>query len=406
MISALKWGSVLILLAALCEPLQAQWIETPGSGGYFDTLGNRLYVANGGVDWTSDDGNTWNWAAGGLPTGDEGISLAHIGNILISGTIYNGIFYSTDSGSSWNPSNTTPGYLGPAFFAMTEHDGYLFAGSNSFGIYRSSDSGRDWELDSNGIGETSSWYAGSYCFAAYDSLLLSGSPLGEVYRTSDDGNHWQVVSLHSPNDLVQALAVIGRTVIAGTRDGAYRSTDLGLTWTKLDTSLFYHGPSSLLTVNGSVIAGLDYTVVRSEDSGQAWKAFSLGWPSGIEPEYLIVFGAYFFAGSGLSPSLWRRPISDLAGVSNSQVVNSNIRSYPNPFSQSTTISFTSKAPGYADVRIVNQLGVEMAHLYSGELSAGYHSFVWSNPTGLPAGMYECLVRMNGQTRAIPIVLTR
>jgi hypothetical protein len=80
------------------------------------------------------------------------------------------------------------------------------------------------------------------------------------------------------------------------------------------------------------------------------------------------------------------------------------QSYPNPFSQSTTISFSPQSSGYADISIVNLLGAEVAHLFSGELAAGEHSFVWSNPTGLPDGTYECLVRMNGQVQTLPMVL--
>ena len=52
---------------------------------------------------------------------------------------------------------------------------------------------------------------------------------------------------------------------------------------------------------------------------------------------------------------------------------------------------------------MNMLGVEVARLFSGELGAGEHSFLWGNPTGLPDGTYECLVRMNGQIQALPVV---
>jgi hypothetical protein len=86
--------------------------------------------------------------------------------------------------------------------------------------------------------------------------------------------------------------------------------------------------------------------------------------------------------------------------------NVSLQSYPNPFSQSTTISFTPESSGYADVSIVNLLGTEVAHLFSGELAAGEHSFVWSNPTGLPDGTYECLIRFNGQVQTMPMVLMR
>jgi hypothetical protein len=49
--------------------------------------------------------------------------------------------------------------------------------------------------------------------------------------------------------------------------------------------------------------------------------------------------------------------------------------------------------------------MEIAHLFSGELGAGNHSFIW-NPAGAPDGMYECVVRMNGRAETLPIVLMR
>jgi hypothetical protein len=73
---------------------------------------------------------------------------------------------------------------------------------------------------------------------------------------------------------------------------------------------------------------------------------------------------------------------------------------------STQITFTSQAAGYAEVSIVNMLGVVVARLFSGELGAGEHNFSWSNTTGLQGGMYECLVRMNGQVQTLPVVLMR
>ncbi len=82
------------------------------------------------------------------------------------------------------------------------------------------------------------------------------------------------------------------------------------------------------------------------------------------------------------------------------------KSHPNPFSQSTQITFTSPTSGYAEASIVNMLGVEVARLFSGELGAGEHNFSWSNPAGLQDGVYECLVRMNGQVQTLPVVLMR
>ncbi|HET6402878.1 MAG TPA: hypothetical protein VFH95_15955 [Candidatus Kapabacteria bacterium] len=84
---------------------------------------------------------------------------------------------------------------------------------------------------------------------------------------------------------------------------------------------------------------------------------------------------------------------------------STLSSYPNPFSLSTSISFTSEAQGYADVRVVNLLGAEVARLFSGELSAGEHEFSW-DASGAAPGMYECVVWMNGEVRRTAMLLSK
>jgi type IX secretion system substrate protein len=81
-----------------------------------------------------------------------------------------------------------------------------------------------------------------------------------------------------------------------------------------------------------------------------------------------------------------------------------IQIYPNPFSQSTQISFTSQSAGYAEISIVNLLGEQVAHIFSGELDEGQHNFTFSNISGLQDGTYECLIRMNGRVETLPIVL--
>jgi hypothetical protein len=82
-----------------------------------------------------------------------------------------------------------------------------------------------------------------------------------------------------------------------------------------------------------------------------------------------------------------------------------LTSYPNPFTQSTTITLTTPTSGVAELLVANLLGEEVAHLYDGELGAGEHSFTW-NASGFPPGTYWGLVRMNGLTQELPMVLSR
>lgn len=60
---------------------------------------------------------------------------------------------------------------------------------------------------------------------------------------------------------------------------------------------------------------------------------------------------------------------------------------------------------HSQVSVVNMLGVEVARLFAGELGAGERTFEW-NPTSMPDGMYECLIRMNGRVEKLPVMLMR
>ncbi|MDP4199113.1 MAG: T9SS type A sorting domain-containing protein [Bacteroidota bacterium] len=144
---------------------------------------------------------------------------------------------------------------------------------------------------------------------------------------------------------------------------------------------------------------------ESTNEGDRWVEIGLGLPSSeilaIGTDYEHV---YVSVGRG---SVWRRQLSDWDNlyVSRKSETARSIHCYPNPFSQSTTISFMPESSGYADVSVVNLLGVEVARIFLGELGAGEHSFVW-NPADVPNGMYECVVRMNGRIEKRPIMLIR
>jgi hypothetical protein len=84
---------------------------------------------------------------------------------------------------------------------------------------------------------------------------------------------------------------------------------------------------------------------------------------------------------------------------------SDVRIYPNPFSQRSTIRFTTDERGAAQVRVVNLLGEEVARVFSGELEAGEHTFTW-DANGAAAGTYFCIVRSNDRVTRAAMVLER
>ncbi|MDP4200036.1 MAG: T9SS type A sorting domain-containing protein [Bacteroidota bacterium] len=161
-----------------------------------------------------------------------------------------------------------------------------------------------------------------------------------------------------------------------------------------------------IAVSGSnLFAGTGGGVFLSIDNGTTWADVSGGLTS-TQITALGVIGSNLFAGT--YSGVWCRPLSEMidpATVTATASSKHNVSTYPNPFSQSTTISFTPEASGYAEVSIVNLLGVEVARLFAGELGAGKRTFEWK-PSEVPDGMYECLVRMNGRVKKISVMLVR
>jgi len=63
-----------------------------------------------------------------------------------------------------------------------------------------------------------------------------------------------------------------------------------------------------------------------------------------------------------------------------------IGNYPNPFNNSTLISFRLGEPGYVNLDIYNMLGQQIASLHDGYLEAGQHDIVW-HATTVSSGIY-------------------
>ena len=123
---------------------------------------------------------------------------------------------------------------------------------------------------------------------------------------------------------------------------------------------------------------------------------------------IILSGEPSPIGPGVSKSLINNitfvKLPSSSGVAPVPNASANLRVYPNPFTQSATISITSAESGVARVTVVNLLGEEVARVFEGALTSGEHSFLWSKPAGLPNGMYECIVQMNGSTQQIPMIV--
>ncbi len=232
----------------------------------------------------------------------------------------------------------------------------------------------------------------SYYSFSHDTLRY-GIETGVPYPGLEQGHggrHLSIIFVPG-HDSISSLTYSNDTEYSGLRWGLSNEYSLSLSGLNYDSTSVFCRDSSLshAIFTGSFFTSFDYPYGNQTDHNQT---------------VTTVYGLTSVILGGII-----RPITLSASAAVSiPTLNSNVspQSYPNPFTQSTTIQFTQKTSSYADISIVNLLGAEVAHLYSGELTAGEHSYVWSNPTALPAGTYECLIRMNGRVQTVPMVLMR
>lgn len=95
---------------------------------------------------------------------------------------------------------------------------------------------------------------------------------------------------------------------------------------------------------------------------------------------------------------------DAAGIAPDREVIS-IATYPNPFSTSTTISYTLPEGSRVDLRVFDMLGREVATLVEGYQDAGYQSAVFA-AEGVPSGLYVYRLQVGNQFFSDTVLLSK
>jgi photosystem II stability/assembly factor-like uncharacterized protein len=254
-----------------------------------------LYAAtSGGVFKTNDGAASWTSINAGLSTLTPRLiaidptspSTLYVGVDDAVYYVYNGVFKSTDAGTSWSRIYTVrcgfmcDGAPSVAAIAIDPHSPSRLYVAVAFGeLVRTLDGGASWsdivppqaDLWSLAIDPTS------------PATLYAGTYSGAVYRTTDAGDHWTPVSdgpLATVSINVIAIsASASDTIYAGARTGIVRSLDGAQTWTHLTLGVRNIGvypltvdPSASSTIYASVGSG----VMKTTDGGVHWADSSLG----------------------------------------------------------------------------------------------------------------------------------
>jgi photosystem II stability/assembly factor-like uncharacterized protein len=274
---------------------------------------STLYAGSngGGLSKSTDSGKTWATLTG-LPTTDVyRVALDPQTSTTLYVTLGNGVSKSVDGGGSWASVNTGLVPLQPVVLGTDPHDSAtLFAGSASINrtlngggswtpltsfmslvsalvidpqastimyasagnLYRSADGGMTW---APGIGGPSG--ARTIVIDPTDSTIVYAAN-GVLYKSTNSGASWGPLSIAAstfaldpqhPSTLYAAVPPVFRPQSPG---GIYKSTDAGLTWTKLLDVV----PTAIVVdpVTTTTIYAAGTGILKSTDAGLHWSAES------------------------------------------------------------------------------------------------------------------------------------
>ena len=130
--------------------------------------------------------------------------------------------------------------------------------------------------------QTNGPYGGSVsCFAVSGTNLFAGSGISTVtgsgsnsgiFLSTNNGASWTAVNTGLTNTNVQALAVSGVNLFAGTYGGVFLSTDNGASWDSVNTGLKNTQVLSLAVIHTNLFSGTSCGVFLSTNNGTSWTA--------------------------------------------------------------------------------------------------------------------------------------
>ncbi len=174
---------------------------------------NMVVITNSGVRYSTDGGNTFPSS-----TGISGVAVennvffsqrALTADLVADNTFYiyrrsdGVVFRSTNQGQSWSQRGTVPFTLGgegntTKITAVPGQQGHLFINHNSQGLYRSINGGNSWTKISTVATAKAMSIGKEQTAGGYPTIFIAGTLNGQnlayIYRSTDQGVTWSKIS--------------------------------------------------------------------------------------------------------------------------------------------------------------------------------------------------------------------
>ncbi len=388
--------SILLLLAL---NLNAQWVQSSSGMGTDKFASSFLVNANiiltgttEGVYRSTNFGTSWN------PSSTTVLDVYCLREI--SSTIYmgaqTGIYTSVNNGLTWSPTSLTNRIVR----SICDNGSFIFAGTDS-GVIRSSNNGVNWTRSLNDFYVYSLLYSNGILFAGTGNY----SPTG-LYTSTNNGLNWNQTTLNNKN--VTSLGKNNYGIFAGTSpSGVYLSTNNGLNWNQ--TTLNNKEVYSLLCINENVFAGTNSGVYLSTNNGGVWLQINEGLTGISDVMALIITNNYIFAARWNS-SVWKRLLSEL--ITSTKTISLEMpnnfyvsQNYPNPFNPVTNIKFAIPKSTGVKITVFDVAGKEVSVLVNERMKAGTYQTDW-DAKAYPSGVYFYRMVTDGYSETRKMMLLK
>jgi|GEM_PF-5057527 len=409
------------------------------------TLNNQgvllVYSGFGQLLSSEDLGQSWQLREmhGIVGTSVHSILVEPQHGTVFSGTRNKGLFRSENHGQQW----TYEGFSSQAISVMAAggRDGELWLNNHEEGLYRSVDYGQTWSYVDTGI-RLPIW---KIQYHPATEILYVHS-IYDIYYSRDGGETWDGMNAQykstvdppitgmivAPNGTV--YTVIRDDILADTF-GMYRTADFGTTWEKIDTYpirpshesiMLFDSAGRLWTAEGTALYVSDdegvtweertppgnggiydiletpdgslwiahgWGLLRSIDGGKSWReehdnlgdlcVLSLAWNDAESELILGTHGGGVYRGHiDVSIRVDIQEESELPAAD----LPVDLKSYPNPTVNRTTISFNVPYDGPVRITLYDVLGRELDELLSRHVLKGNHEVI-VDMNRLPVGLY-------------------
>lgn len=329
------------------------------------------------------------------------------------------LFKSTDYGVTWDTLSRVTSYTYGK--GIVRNNGQLIVLKRDAGPIVSIDSGRTWQFSPHDTINSSSvcdleMDKGGVVYLA--TINFFGSVAG-VYRSYDTCRTW--IGPNAQNGTCALTVDQGDRVYLGFAGGPiYYSDNQAASWINTGFGGLLGARSLFTASDGTIFAGLgsnDPTpggVLCSFDRGVTWQRRDSGLSESRSVyyftedayKYVYMYEEHYYTGEGDSATLYRtkNPVG-ITDKTEIKIKDYELANYPNPFNNSTVISYNLFIAGRVQLTVYNIKGEQVRNLLNEYQSSGKHSIIF-NADGLNSGVYFIKITVGDQTGVHKLILIK